>query len=154
LINKENLIFYYDKKNKFSHEEIKNIYELIHKMELVNTRLNLISQIVQIIFDTQQNYFKTGENNSLNVLEEKQVAKLLDVDPGWVSRIIQQKNILTPWGEKELRFFFISKEKKKNKKACKVYVLYWSYINMKKYQTFGYQKNYCKIIILRSPGVQ
>lgn len=108
------------KKNKFPPDEIKEIYELIHKMELINTRLNLVSQIAQIIFDTQQNYLKTGDNNFLNVLEEKQVAEFIDVHSSWVSRIIQEKSILTTWGEKELRFFFISKREERKQKGLRV----------------------------------
>jgi RNA polymerase sigma-54 factor len=91
----------------FSPTEVKQAKQLFKKLELINTRKDTISQILQNIVEHQALYLKSGDSRTLLSLSQKELAKKIGLVPSSVSRAIRGKSINTPWGrEVPLRDFF------------------------------------------------
>jgi len=87
-------------------KEAGELQELRQELEYVNMRLNLVNRVVEHVVDVQREFFLTGSERSLRPLEEKELARLLAIDRGWLCRLIQGKSLGTPRGDRALPFFF------------------------------------------------
>lgn len=74
-------------------------------MKSITQRQNTITQIAEVILDTQYEFFKDGVEH-LRPLTMQQVADKLDIHETTVSRAIANKYIKTPFGLFEFKFFF------------------------------------------------
>ena len=91
----------------FSETEIKHAKQLFRKLELINTRKDTVSQILQNIVEHQTLYLDSGDLRTLLPLSQKELAKKIGIDPSSVSRAIRGKSIDTPWGKEiPLKHFF------------------------------------------------
>ncbi len=91
----------------FTATEVKEARQLFKRLELINSRKDILSQILQNIIDKQALYFESGDLRSLLPLSQKELAKKIGVAPSSVSRAIKGKSIDTPWGEEiPLKHFF------------------------------------------------
>lgn len=87
--------------------EIKQIRQLLKKVELVNTRKDTLTQILQAVVERQALYLESGDLKALLPFNQKELAKKIGLAPSSVSRAIRGKSIDTPWGEEvPLKHFF------------------------------------------------
>jgi len=91
----------------FSEAEVKGARQLFKKLELINSRKDTLSQILQNTIDKQALYLESGDLRSLLPLSQKELAKKIGVASSSISRAIRGKSIETPWGEEiPLKHFF------------------------------------------------
>jgi len=91
----------------FTEAEVKEAKQLFKKLELINTRKETLSQILQNIVDKQAPYLESGDLRSILPFSQKDLAKKIGVAPSSVSRAIREKSIDTPWGQEvPLKDFF------------------------------------------------
>jgi hypothetical protein len=86
--------------------EARSFESLVRKMELVNSRRHLLYRILEKIVEVQQPYLKSGDVRDLCPFLLKDAAAQIGVDLSLVSRVIQNRSVETPWGEKSIRFLF------------------------------------------------
>jgi len=90
-----------------SETEIKQAKQLFRKLELINSRKDTLTQILQNIIDKQALYLESGELRALLPFSQKELAKKIGLAPSSVSRAIRGRSIATPWGEEiPLKHFF------------------------------------------------
>ena len=91
----------------FSETEAKEAKQLLKRLELINSRKDTVSQILQNIVKQQALYLESGDSRSLLPFSQKELAKKIGLAPSSVSRAISGKSIDTPWGaEIPLKHFF------------------------------------------------
>ncbi|MCD6309623.1 MAG: hypothetical protein J7M18_02850 [Candidatus Eremiobacteraeota bacterium] len=90
-------------------EEISRLPDILRKINLVNLRTNLVSTIGAYLVDVQKSFLLTGDEKKMEVMEGKDLASKLDIDPSWLSRLIRGKMIRTPVGIIPLRKFFLTR---------------------------------------------
>jgi len=91
----------------FSEAEVKEARQLFKRLELINSRKDTLTQILQNIMDKQALYLESGDLKSLLPFSQKELAQKIGVAPSSVSRAIRGKSIDTPWGrEIPLKDFF------------------------------------------------
>ncbi|MBA7599432.1 hypothetical protein ES703_06465 [subsurface metagenome] len=91
----------------FTEVELKEARQLFKKLELINSRKDTVTQILQNIIEKQALYLESGDLKSLLPLSQKELAKKIGLTPSSVSRTIGGKSIDTPWGEEiPLKNFF------------------------------------------------
>jgi len=83
----------------FSPAEIKQAKQLFRRLELINTRKDSVSQILQNVVERQTPYLESGEMRALLPFSQKELAKKIGLAPSSVSRAIRGRSIDTPWGE-------------------------------------------------------
>lgn len=112
------------KKNRISGNRLREIRDLQKKMYLVNSKLDLINRVVDVVVDRQSEFLKTMDVEKLKVLTEKSVAEILGVDPSWVCRLIGGKNLkryIKCQGKLiSLRDFFITRSRLRKKIGMKI----------------------------------
>ena len=87
--------------------EVKEAKQLFRKLELINSRKETLTQILQNIIDKQALYLDSGDLKSLLPLSEKELAEKIGLAPSTVSRAIRGRSIDAPWGEEiPLKHFF------------------------------------------------
>jgi len=87
--------------------ESKEARQLFKKLELINSRKDTLTQILQNIIDRQALYLKSGDLKALLPFSQKELAKKVGLAPSSVSRAIIGKSIGTPWGEEiPLKYLF------------------------------------------------
>jgi DNA-directed RNA polymerase specialized sigma54-like protein len=91
----------------FGAAEAKRIRNLFKKLELINSRKDTLTRILQGIVEKQAVYFESGNGRTLLPFSQKELAERIGVVPSSVSRAISGKSLETPLGkEKALRDFF------------------------------------------------
>jgi len=91
----------------FSRVEGKEIRQLFGKLELINSRKDTVTRILQNIVEKQSLYFDSGDLKALLPFSQKEMAKRIGLAPSSISRAIGAKSLDTPWGEeKALKDFF------------------------------------------------
>jgi len=92
---------------KLTEAEAKEARQLFKKLELMNSRKDTLTQILQHIIDKQQLYLDSGNLKTLLPFSQKELAEKIEMAPSSVSRAIRGKSIATPWGkEVPLQHFF------------------------------------------------
>jgi RNA polymerase sigma-54 factor len=87
--------------------EVKETKQLFKRLELINSRKDTVTQILQNIIDKQSLYLESGDLKSLLPFSQRELAEKIKVAPSSVSRAIRGKSIATPWGkEVPLKHFF------------------------------------------------
>ena len=87
--------------------EVKGARQLFKKLELINSRKDTLTQILQGIIDKQSLYLESSDLKSLLPFSQKELAKKIGFAPSSISRAIGGKSIDTPWGrEIPLKDFF------------------------------------------------
>jgi len=91
----------------FTEAEVKEGRLLFKKLELINSRKDAISQILQNIIDKQALYLESADARSLLPFTQKDLAKRIGLAPSTVSRAIRGRSIEVPWGKEiPLKHFF------------------------------------------------
>jgi DNA-directed RNA polymerase specialized sigma54-like protein len=91
----------------FSETESRQARQLFKQMEMVNSRQDSVTRILQAIIDKQALYLDSGERKALLPFSQQELAKKVGLAPSSVSRAIHGKSIGTPWGEEvPLKNFF------------------------------------------------
>jgi len=91
----------------FTEAEVKEATQLFKKLELINSRKDTLTQILQSVVDKQALYLESGDLRSLLPFSQKELAEKIGLAPSSVSRAISGKSIETPWGaEIPLKHFF------------------------------------------------
>ena len=91
----------------FTEAEVKEARQLLKKLELINSRKDTLTQILQNIIYKQAAYLESGDLRSLLPFSQKELAERIELAPSSVSRAIKGKSIDTPWGEEiPLKHFF------------------------------------------------
>jgi len=83
----------------FTEAEVKEAKQLFRKLELINSRKDTLSQILQNIIDKQALYLESSDLKSLLPFSQKELAEKIGLAPSSVSRAIKSKSIDAPWGE-------------------------------------------------------
>jgi transposase len=86
-------------KDSLTGAEIKQARQLLKKVELINTRKDTLTQILQAVIERQTLYLESGEQKALLPFSQKELANKIRLAPSSVSRAIRGKSIDTPWGE-------------------------------------------------------
>jgi DNA-directed RNA polymerase specialized sigma54-like protein len=87
--------------------EVREIRQLFKKMELINSRKDTITRILQNIAEKQALYFESQDAKALLPFSQKELAKRIGLGPSSISRAIRGRSLETPWGEeKALKDFF------------------------------------------------
>lgn len=87
--------------------EVKEIRQLFKRLELMNTRKDTVTRILQNIVEKQAAYFESGTSRALLPFSQKELSQRIGLVPSSVSRAIDGKSLETPWGEeKALKDFF------------------------------------------------
>lgn len=73
----------------------------------IQRRYHTIYQVAKIIVERQTGFLENGQID-LQPLSQKTIAEILDIHVSTVSRAVNGKYILTPFGVLELRYFFSS----------------------------------------------
>jgi transposase len=90
-----------------SEAEVKESKQLFKRLELVNSRKDTATRILQNIVEKQAPYLESGNAKALLPFSQKELAERLDLVPSSISRAISGKSLETPWGEeKALKDFF------------------------------------------------
>lgn len=90
-----------------SEGEAKETRQLFKRLELVNSRKDTLTRILQAIVDRQSLYLESGEAKSLLPYTQKELADRTGLVASSVSRAIRFRSIVTPWGaEVPLKHFF------------------------------------------------
>lgn len=93
----------------FDPPEVREIRQLFKKLELVNSRKDTMTQILQSIIGKQALYLRSGDSKALLPWSQKELAKEIGLVPSTVSRAIRDKSVDTPWGQElPLKDFFPS----------------------------------------------
>jgi RNA polymerase sigma-54 factor len=91
----------------FTEAENREARKLFKKLELINSRKNTITQILQHIIDKQALYLESGDLRAILPFSQQELAKTIGLAPSSVSRAIRGKSIGTPWSaEIPLKQFF------------------------------------------------
>jgi len=91
----------------FSETEAKEAKQLLRKLELINTRKDTVTRILQNIVEKQALYFESGNLKDLLPFSQKEAAKKIGLAPSSISRAIWGKSLDTPRREeKPLKDFF------------------------------------------------
>jgi len=91
----------------FIEAEVKEARQLFKKLELINSRKDTITKILQKIVDKQALYLKCGDMKSLLPFSQKELAERIGIAPSTVSRAIRGRSIETPQAEEiPLKHFF------------------------------------------------
>jgi RNA polymerase sigma-54 factor len=94
-------------KETLSETEVKQAQQLFKKLELVNTRKDTLSRVLQNIVEHQALYLESGDLRTLLPFSQKELAKKIGLAPSSVSRAIRSKSIDTPRGKEiPLKRFF------------------------------------------------
>jgi DNA-directed RNA polymerase specialized sigma54-like protein len=87
--------------------EVKEIRQLFKRLELINSRKDTVTRILQNIVEKQAPYFESGNAKALLPFSQKELAERIGLVPSSISRAISGKSLETPWGEeKALKDFF------------------------------------------------
>ena len=87
--------------------EAKEIRQLFKRLELINTRKDTVTRILQNIVEKQAPYLESGDSRALLPYTQKELAEKMGLVPSAVSRTIADKSVETPCGEeKALKDFF------------------------------------------------
>lgn len=105
--------------NLLSNKELKELNKLLRKLELINARKTVLYQMLVKIVNTQTRYFKTGEIKDLRPYTQNMVARVLGVNPGTISRVINNKTLETSRGEEKQLKFFLPNGKQVRKELIK-----------------------------------
>jgi len=91
----------------FTEAEVKKVRQLLKRLELINSRKDTLSQILQNIIDKQALYLESSDVRALLPFSQQELAEKIGLAPSSVSRAIRGKSIETPWGaEIPLKHFF------------------------------------------------
>jgi DNA-directed RNA polymerase specialized sigma54-like protein len=91
----------------FSASEAKGIRQLFKRLELINSRKDTVTRILQGIVEKQAPYFESGNGKAVLPFSQKELAERIGLVPSSISRAISGKSLETPWGEeKALKDFF------------------------------------------------
>jgi len=88
---------------------LKNTSYLAYKIKRINSRNLLTHRVLKGVIKQQRRYLKTGNISDLAPFSQTQLVKMLpgSVDISWISRLVNNLSVLTPFGEeKRLRTFF------------------------------------------------
>jgi len=85
----------------FSASEAKEIRQLLKKLELINSRKDTLTQILQGIVEKQAPFFESGVAKALLPFSRKELAQRIGLVPSSVSRGISGRSLETPWGEEK-----------------------------------------------------
>lgn len=99
------------KEGLLNDEEKEAWKELKTELEQINSRIGLINDIVLAIVNAQRLFLLSGLEEDLLPLEGKEAAHMLSIDASWLCRLIQDKSIMTPHGEKALQSLFLPRRK-------------------------------------------
>lgn len=87
--------------------EVGEIRQLFKRLELINSRKDTITRILQGIVEQQALYFESGDLKALLPFSQRELAEKIEVVPSSISRAIRGRSLDTPWGEeKALKDFF------------------------------------------------
>jgi hypothetical protein len=87
--------------------EVKETRQLFKRLELINSRKDTITQVLQGIIEKQSPYFESGNIKAVLPFSQKELAEKIKLVPSSISRAISGKSLETPWGEeKALKDFF------------------------------------------------
>ena len=91
----------------FSKAEALEIRGLFRRLELINSRKDTVTRILQNILEKQGLYLESGDARALLPWSQRELAKKIGLVPSSISRAIRGKSLETPWGEeKAIKDFF------------------------------------------------
>jgi len=87
--------------------EAKEIRQLFKRLELINSRKDTVTRILQGIVEKQAPYFESGDAKAILPFSQKELAEKIGLVPSSISRAISGKSLEMPGGEeKALKDFF------------------------------------------------
>jgi len=87
--------------------EVKEIRQLFKRLELINSRKDTVTRILQGIVEKQAPYLESGNGKAVLPFSQKELAERIELVPSSISRAISGKSLETPWSEeKALKDFF------------------------------------------------
>lgn len=86
-------------KDSLTEAETRQARQLLKRLELVNTRKDTLTRVLQAVVERQTLYLESGDLKALLPLSQKELARKLGLAPSSVSRAMRGKSIDTPWGK-------------------------------------------------------
>jgi DNA-directed RNA polymerase specialized sigma54-like protein len=87
--------------------EVKEIRQLFKRLEIINSRKDTVTRVLQGIVEKQAPYFESGNGKAILPVSQKELAERIGLVPSSISRAISGKSVETPWDEeKALKDFF------------------------------------------------
>ncbi|MGD9116207.1 MAG: hypothetical protein PVJ61_03395 [Dehalococcoidia bacterium] len=82
-----------------SSSELKKAKKLLAQLELINTRQDTVSRIIQGVIERQALYLDSGEAKALLPFTRKELAEKIGLAPSSISRAVRGKSLETPQGK-------------------------------------------------------
>ncbi len=101
----------------------RNLTSAENLMKLLSYRKTTIEKMGLLLIKRQRDFFLYGPMH-LNAMTMTKAAEELGISVSTVSKLAQEKYILTPWGTLPLRFFFSTEVKSENDDVSKTAVIY------------------------------
>jgi len=92
--------------------EVKKTKQLFKRLELINSRKDTVTQVLQNIIEKQSLYLESGDIRALLPFSQKELAQKIGVARSSVSRAIRSRTIDTPWGQEILLKHFFPRPKR------------------------------------------
>lgn len=94
-----------------SRKELKNLKELLKKIELINLRKTVLFSVIQQSIKFQNHFLNTQNITNMKAFTQRRLAQMISISSSTVCRVISMKSINTPWGEEvSLKDFFPSRK--------------------------------------------
>ncbi len=91
----------------FSAADVKEARQLFKQLELINSRKDTLTRIIQHVVEKQRVYLESGDAMSLLPFSQKELARATGLTPSTVCRAIYARSLETPWHkEVPLKDFF------------------------------------------------
>ncbi len=102
-------------KRHLTDKELSQYKKIRRQMDWINFRFDLLYRVVKQTVEHQEDYLEDDDPRKLKVLEIRDLARELGVDPSWVSRLIRDKYIRIRGRALKLRELFISSREMKKR---------------------------------------
>lgn len=83
-------------------EQKRHLKAFVRRLELVNWRQNTLFRIVDLLCHQQRGYLQKRDGLKRQPITQRQMSRKLAVAPSTVNRAIQDRSLMTPWGEEVL----------------------------------------------------
>lgn len=101
-------------KNQRKSQKDKEAYDFLKKkiadaesfIQTTKERYKTLSKTMQFIIDFQKDYLLSGDERKLKPLILMDVAEKVGLDVSTISRVSRSKYVMTPYGVRQLKFFF------------------------------------------------
>jgi len=94
---------------------------MLSTIEFINMRRSTIYHIIELVCEAQKEYLRTAGTMPLVPFTQKDAARILNVCPSTINRVIGQRRISMPWGEaKPVKDLFATQDRMRKETVKKL----------------------------------